>query len=45
MLAQKEGPLINADIAVYTDGSKTEEGSGAGIYGAKPKTSISMSLG
>ena len=43
--AWKEGPPINADIAVYTDGSKTEFGSGAGIYGAKPKTRISLSLG
>ena len=29
----------------YTDGSRTEAGSGAGIYGAQPKVKISFALG
>ena len=29
----------------FTDGSKTEEGAGAGIYGEKPRKSFSFSLG
>lgn len=41
----KEGPPIQAEIAWYTDGSKTNDGVGAGIYGTKPKTRISLSLG
>ncbi|XP_074038066.1 ribonuclease H-like [Leptinotarsa decemlineata] len=41
--AWKEGPSINADIACYTDGSKTEEGVGAGINITEPKTKVSLS--
>lgn len=33
------------DSMWYIDGSKTEEGVGAGGYGAKPKYSSSVSLG
>ncbi|XP_074027278.1 ribonuclease H1-like [Leptinotarsa decemlineata] len=43
--AWKGGPPINAEIACYTDGSKTEERVGAGIYITKPKTKVSLRLG
>ncbi|XP_074027682.1 uncharacterized protein [Leptinotarsa decemlineata] len=43
--AWKGGPPINTEVACYTDGSKTEEGVGAGIYITKPKTEVSLSLG
>lgn len=43
--AWEEGPPVRAELALYTDGSKTEEGVGAGIYEAQSKTKISLSLG
>lgn len=33
------------DVVWFTDGSKTEEGSGSGIYGIRPEGSIVLSLG
>ncbi|XP_074039468.1 ribonuclease H-like [Leptinotarsa decemlineata] len=41
--AWKRGPPINTEIACYTDGSKTEEGVGAGI--TKPKIKVSLRSG
>ncbi|XP_074039464.1 uncharacterized protein [Leptinotarsa decemlineata] len=43
--AWKGGPPLNAEIAFYTDGSKTEEGVGARICITKAKTKVSLSLG
>jgi ribonuclease HI len=39
------GPPIKADLIWYTDGSKTDQGVGAGIYGDKPRTKINLGLG
>uniref|UniRef100_T1I7X9 RNase H type-1 domain-containing protein n=1 Tax=Rhodnius prolixus TaxID=13249 RepID=T1I7X9_RHOPR len=43
--AWRRGPPVVGDSLWYTDGSKMEEGVGAGVYGAKPKCSFSVSLG
>ena len=40
----KNGPPVRAETVWYTDGSKTEEGVGTGIYGQKSKKMISVSL-
>uniref|UniRef100_T1I2I9 RNase H type-1 domain-containing protein n=1 Tax=Rhodnius prolixus TaxID=13249 RepID=T1I2I9_RHOPR len=39
------GDHVLGDSMWYTDGSKMEEGVGAGVYGVKPKCSFSVSLG
>lgn len=42
----KERQLLSRGAIVwYTDGSRTENGSGAGIHCVKPRTDISLSLG
>jgi ribonuclease HI len=38
-------PPIEADVTVYTDGSKTDEGTGAGIHSEELDCNISMPLG
>lgn len=38
------GPPVNADITIYTDGSKTEEGNGAGVWSQWANTSYSYKL-
>ncbi|XP_073978772.1 uncharacterized protein [Rhodnius prolixus] len=43
--AWRRGPPVVGDSMWYTDGSKMEEGVGAGVYGVKPKCSFSVSLG
>lgn len=40
-----EDMLRPAEIVWFTDGSKSEEGSGAGIYGERPRLKISCALG
>ena len=40
----EKGPPCNAESIWYTDGSKTEEGVGAGIYGHRPRVTIPVSL-
>ena len=42
---QKRMELEKADIRVYSDGSKTNSGVGAGIYCNNPRTEISICLG
>lgn len=37
--------LTRADLCLYTDGSKTEFGAGAGIYGGIPNTNVAYSVG
>lgn len=37
--------LGNEDMVWYTDGSKTDDGVGAGIYSERPQTNIYISLG
>lgn len=43
--AQKEAELLAADIGCFTDGSRTEQGTGIGIYGRNPHVRTSASLG
>ena len=40
----EKGSPIRADSNWYTDGSKTEHGVGAGIYGGKPRKALSISF-
>lgn len=40
-----EDMLRPADIVWFTDGSRTEEGAGAGIYGERPRAKFSYALG
>lgn len=42
---QSRMELEKADICMYTDGSKMPSGVGAGIYGRKPRTEITISRG
>lgn len=42
---ENENPLDHTDINIYTDGSKTDTGSGFGIYSTNPQINISSSLG
>ena len=42
---EKQWKFKKNDVIWYTDGSKTDEGTGAGINGVKPEKSISISLG
>lgn len=42
---QNESALQKADLCLFTDGSKTDSGVGAGVYGANPKTRLSIGLG
>ncbi|KAL1447090.1 hypothetical protein WDU94_000567 [Cyamophila willieti] len=39
------GLISKGCLVWYTDGSKTDEGSGAGIHGVRPKVDISIPLG
>lgn len=41
----KDSPPISSQSIWYTDGSKTEQGAGAGIHGTRPKVNIPLSLG
>ena len=41
----RSSQLVNGDIIWYTDGSKTPDGVGSGVYSRHPTTEISMSLG
>jgi len=38
-------PPTEADVTVYTDGSKTEEGTGAGVYSEEMNLKLSIPLG
>jgi len=38
-------PPTKADVTVYTDGSKTEEGTGAGVYSEEMNPKLSIPLG
>jgi hypothetical protein len=37
--------ITNGGLVWYTDGSRTKEGTGAGIHGVRPKIDINVSLG
>jgi hypothetical protein len=41
----KEGQCLSKGLIWYTDGSKTDNGSGAGIHGKNPRHDIYVSLG
>ncbi|KAJ8910206.1 hypothetical protein NQ315_014497 [Exocentrus adspersus] len=42
---QNRTDLLRADSCWYTDGSKTPEGAGAGVYSSQPRVEIADSLG
>lgn len=42
---EEKAPPIEADVAIYTDGSKTDEGTGAGACSEELDFSISLPLG
>lgn len=42
---REERNLVRADVCLYTDGSKTKDGVGAGIFGRSPEAEIQISLG
>lgn len=41
---ESESLIESNDITIYTDGSKTNEGSGIGIYASQPNINISISM-
>ncbi|KAL7725515.1 hypothetical protein ACLKA6_010085 [Drosophila palustris] len=41
---QQETPLRRNELSFYTDGSKTEEGTGAGVYASDPAVQLSFRL-